>query len=290
MRRIAILIFALASTARAASPSASEAQAAYDAQQFRRCGELWRAVARGRSGDAVGEALYNAACCQALDKDADGAFKTLDEAGASGLRDLDQLKADSDFSSLRSDPRWPKLLTSLEARIAVWEKTLREPALRRELLAMVVEDQAVRMAYIKSGDKDPKRMEAIDRKDTARLKEIVGKYGWPGKSLVGKDGASAAWLLVQHADLEREFQKLCLAKMDPLVKSGEVDAKNWAYLVDRVAVAEKRKQTYGTQFNEKREPQPIEDEAHVDERRRALGMPSMDEYKKMMLKMYGAPK
>jgi hypothetical protein len=54
-------------------------------------------------------------------------------------------------------------------------------------------------------------------------------------------------------------------------------------------VGEHRKQTYGTQFHGKQEPAPIEDEAHVDERRKAVGLSSMAEYRRMMKKVYGQP-
>ena len=122
------------------------------------------------------------------------------------------------------------------------------------------------------------------------MHEIVAKYGWPGKSLVGEDGANAAWLLVQHADKDLSFQKDVLAKMEPMVKTQEVSAIDFGYLWDRVAVAEHRPQRYGTQFDEKQEPRPIEDEAHVDERRASIGLPSMAEYREQMRKMYGPPK
>jgi hypothetical protein len=39
----------------------------------------------------------------------------------------------------------------------------------------------------------------VDRDNTARLREIIGRHGWPGHRLVGQAGAHAAWLLAQHA-------------------------------------------------------------------------------------------
>jgi len=122
------------------------------------------------------------------------------------------------------------------------------------------------------------------------MHDIVTKYGWPGKSLVGEDGANAAWLLVQHADKDLAFQKDVLAKMEPMAKTEEVSPTDYGYMWDRIAVAEHRPQRYGTQFNDKQEPQPIEDEAHVDERRASIGLPSMAEYRAQMRKMYGPPK
>lgn len=153
-------------------------------------------------------------------------------------------------------------------------------------------DQDARNELIKAKFANPvlaKKLEAIDRKNTARMKEIVSKYGWPGKSLVGDDGAQAAWLLVQHADLDPDFQKKCLALMKEAFKKGEVSGQNLAYLTDRVLVAEKKKQLYGTQFkteNGELVPSPIEDEANVDKRRKEAGLSTLAEYRKILQDTY----
>ena len=70
--------------------------------------------------------------------------------------------------------------------------------------------------------------------------------------------------------------------MEPLVTTGEVEATDVAYLFDRVAVAAKRPQRYGTQFMNATEPFPIEDAANVDARRKAVGLDSMAEYAKQI--------
>jgi uncharacterized protein DUF6624 len=177
--------------------------------------------------------------------------------------------------------------------------------LRAELKKRVKQDQDARFAMLKwmqeQGPADPakvkvqtdqplvKKLTEIDEANTKWLKEIVAKYGWPGKTLVGADGAHDAWLLVQHADRDREFQKKCLDLMKPLVAKDEVAKTDFAYLTDRVLVAQKKKQLYGTQFtrvNGKMEPQPIEDEANVDKRRAEMGMSSLSEYRTMIEKMY----
>src|SRR5262249_1178792 len=139
------------------------------------------------------------------------------------------------------------------------EPATTEPSLRQELLAMEKEDQQVRAAVLKAlGEKgispgkpitDPAllkifldqsgSMAAVDQRSRDRLKEVVNKHGWPGKSLVGKDGAHAAWLLVQHADGDLAFQKRCLALMKAAPK-GDVEPQNVAYLTDRILVAEKK--------------------------------------------------
>lgn len=71
---------------------------------------------------------------------------------------------------------------------------------------------------------------------------------------------------------------------------GDADPQNYAYLYDRVAVAENRPQRFGTQFGPDREPRPIEDEANVDARRKAIGLGTMAEYRQQMRARYGPPK
>ncbi len=182
------------------------------------------------------------------------------------------------------------------------------PNLRQELLARMAEDQGVRKQWLgllarpqqpEDAEKQIKliqdKLHDVDRKNLVRMKQIVKRFGWPGKSLVGSDGAQAAWLLVQHADADVAFQKRCLALIIAAVKQGEASPEQMAYLTDRVRVAERKKQVYGTQFHEvngKQEPFPIENEAQLDHRRKEVGMPPMAEYRKLIDQMYprGKPK
>lgn len=154
-------------------------------------------------------------------------------------------------------------------------------ALRDELLRMEVDDQAARV----SAPKNPTEIQALmamDARHTSRMKEIVAAYGWPGYSIVGKDASSAAWLLVQHADSDPEFQRRILTLIEPLVKSGEVKASHYAYLWDRTH----EPQRYGTQgrcvANGRWEPLEIETPSELDTRRTSLGMPTMAEYVKIV--------
>jgi hypothetical protein len=161
---------------------------------------------------------------------------------------------------------------------------MRNPKLRAELLARMDADRAVRdqVAATWPGGtpvdtSDPLfiRWRQVDHDNTSWLREIVTDHGWPGKSLVGRGGAQAAWLLAQHADDSPDFQRHCLELMTAAVESGEASASDLAYLVDRVAVHEGRPQTYGTQHEWRGGtcvPVTIEDPEHVDARRRAAGL------------------
>ena len=277
------------------APVADEAQAmaAYDAKDWPRCVQIFTAIADAAAGQKQRDALYGAACCHALDGKIEQAFAALGPATAKMVeREVAHLETDHDLDALHADPRWTALVAAAKQRLADRTASLVDPTLRLELLAMYAEDQAA----LKSGKadmQDPKVMaevKALTHRHTARMKEVVAKYGWPGASIVGEDGANAAWLLVQHADDDLAFQKLCLANMDPLVATEEVSVIDHAYLYDRVAVNEHRLQRFGTQFDARREPQPMEDPANVDARRKAIGLPSMAEYRQSMLTMYGAPK
>jgi hypothetical protein len=113
----------------------------------------------------------------------------------------------------------------------------------------------------------------VDRDNTARLREIIGRQGWPDRQLAGDDGAHAAWLLAQHAP--PELQEECLPLLEDAVTRGDASAADLAYLRDRVLMHRGEPQLYGTQYLEKGgvlELWTVRDPAGLDERRAALGL------------------
>jgi hypothetical protein len=81
--------------------------------------------------------------------------------------------------------------------------------LAAELAAMVAEDQRLRQEYGAGSPSFERMMELtrVDVRNTERLRELVAEHGWPGRSLVGEQGANDAWLLAQHATHELSFQR-----------------------------------------------------------------------------------
>ena len=111
------------------------------------------------------------------------------------------------------------------------------PELRQALLDLREQDQTARQAFVDmmkdvetadgggfSLDAEQAEimhaMAAIDAESTAFLKETVTTYGWPTFTMVGEDGAAAAWLLAQHADADPDFQTEVLELMRPPRRPG----------------------------------------------------------------------
>ncbi len=126
----------------------------------------------------------------------------------------------------------------------------------------------------------------VDARSRAWLAGEVRDNGWFRNSVDGPGATHTAWLLVQHADRDPALQKAVLEKMAPLAAAGEVEPMDYAYLVDRLAVNERRAQTYGTQGRCEAAgiwvPMLIEDEANVQARRDAYRLGSLDEYRAIM--------
>ena len=94
-------------------------------------------------------------------------------------------------------------------------------ALRQELLSLADADQHFRRTWAGlDGDASRDAM-TTEHARAARLAEIVDERGWPGAPLVGDDGTRAAWLIVQHADHDVDFQERALALVASAVQRGE---------------------------------------------------------------------
>jgi len=149
-------------------------------------------------------------------------------------------------------------------------------ALQKDLRRRKDEDQAVR--------KDPRRsadMPKVDEENTAFLKKLVGEVGWIDPTRFGREAADAAFLIVQHSG-DLPLMAASLPEIEKGVMTGALDAQKFALLHDRLALALGRKQRYGTQLgqgpDEKLVVLPIEDRAHVEKRREALGLRPLSEY------------
>jgi enterochelin esterase-like enzyme len=171
------------------------------------------------------------------------------------------------------------------------------PDLAAELVAMGENDQKFRAKIQEhwtnpSSDERvtkeidlPKLIEqqkTIDQHNLQRLESIAKEHGWPGVRLVGKAGSLAAFLILQHSELE--IQEKYIGIFRTAVANGDAQGADLAMLEDRILMRHGKKQIYGSQLtmvDGKPVLYPIEDEEHVDERRAQVGLPSLKEYLKL---------
>jgi len=151
-------------------------------------------------------------------------------------------------------------------------------AVREERLEMMRADQD---ALFRSGSDSRALAEPVLRATAARLKEIINQYGYPGRGLVGDDGAHAVWLIVQHADFDREFQQAFFERMEDAARRGEATFRDVAFLTDRVCVGAGCPQAYGTQCESDGEwtrCRALDAPDGVDARRTQMGLEPLAQY------------
>jgi uncharacterized protein DUF6624 len=196
-------------------------------------------------------------------------------------------------------------------------------SLRTELLAMCADDQAAVAAFLADADSHRRQFErtqaitsgtpwpyallewdppqqapataqhliALVKAHTARLQAIVSQHGWPGRSLVGEDGADAAWLLLQHTNSQvttirsaagDQFCRTCLALLRDTVAAGEAHPRHLAALADSLRLGNGQPPEFASlpaQYTLDARGQPVfqhnVDTADIDRRRAAIGLPPL---------------
>ncbi len=156
--------------------------------------------------------------------------------------------------------------------------------LRDELLAMQAEDFRVREELAQEGvlgEGYAPRMEQVHQRNAVRLEAIVEQHGWPVRSLVGDDGAEAAWRTLQHAISRPDLLRRCLPLLQQAAATGEVPDWQPAYVLDRIRFFEGDPQVYGTQYDWDEEGfstlWTVEDPEFVNQRRKSVGLPPLSE-------------
>ncbi|SCZ58495.1 DUF6624 domain-containing protein [Thiohalomonas denitrificans] len=166
--------------------------------------------------------------------------------------------------------------------------------LRQELLSMQKDDQRLMRELMDAGELREEeyhpRLKWLHERHIARIKEIIAEHGWPGRSLVGQEGAKAAWLVVQHGVLDQEFMEGALPLLKVAVATGEAEGWCLAYLQDRTLTMAGKPQVYGTQhdFDENgvAYPLPMADPGKVDKLREEMGMGPLAQATKRIQEAY----
>ncbi len=161
----------------------------------------------------------------------------------------------------------------------------------KQLALIAIEDQTYRgqleTVQTKYGG-DSKEMRDLGKimveKDSINLikvKAIIDKFGWLGPDVIGDEGNSTLFLVIQHSDIVTQEKYLPI--MREAVKNGKAKATSLALLEDRVALRRGKNQIYGSQVvwdmkSNEYFVLPLEDPENVDIRRSKVGLPPLSEY------------
>jgi len=161
--------------------------------------------------------------------------------------------------------------------------------LKKRLVEMVDEENHLKTELANDGslyEGYPQRIRELHLNQANELEKIIETYGWPKISLVGKEGADAAWLILQHSISRPDFMKKCFSIFESAVKEDEASIEHLACLTDGIRYFSREPQVYGSYFdwNEKGEfcPWDIEDPEDVDKKRRKMGLNTLEERIKEM--------
>ncbi|MGV6802134.1 MAG: DUF6624 domain-containing protein [bacterium] len=183
----------------------------------------------------------------------------------------------------------------LSAAHRKWSKDTSIASIQKKITDFWIVDQVGRTTYIglQTDDKKgvgywarQKAAASVKYSDTAAkefLEASLENYDWIDRHRFGGNVSHYAWLIAQHADDYPEFQRAVLTRMEKYLNNGGVQKEDYAYLWDRVAINSGKPQRYGTQPIWECTPdkqltlQPIEDPDHVNERRKQMGLNTVEE-------------
>ncbi len=271
----------------------NNADSLYKAKDYANSAIEYQKAFDSNDGKAFPNDRYNAACSYALSGNSEKAFYHLfysAEHPKIKYSNYSHITTDTDLNSLHSDKRWEKLIKIVKANKDEAEKDLDKP-LVAILDSIYQEDQKYRRQISEIEEKygrDSKEMQAhwnlINEKDSINLikiKKILDERGWLGPKIIGNQGNSTLFLVIQHSDLET--QEKYLPMMRDAVQKGNANSSSLALLEDRVALRKGNKQIYGSQIGRDQESGeyyvlPLIDPDNVDKRRKEVGLGGIQDY------------
>ncbi|PID95470.1 MAG: hypothetical protein CSA94_01440 [Bacteroidetes bacterium] len=270
-----------------------KADSLYDAKKYEESATAYQKAFDAVGGGAYPYDRYNAACSFALSGDtAKALFHLFSLAKHSKIKykNYNHITTDPDLKSLYINKRWKKLIELVKANKDEAEKDLDRP-LVAILDSIYIEDQKYRRElgeieekYGFSSKEVSNHWKLIEEKDSINLikvKKILDERGWLGPKVVGAQGNSTLFLVIQHSDLETQLKYLPM--MRDAVEKGNANASSLALLEDRVALRQGKRQIYGSQVRRDSETKeffvlPLIEPEKVNERRAKVGLGSIEEY------------
>ena len=155
--------------------------------------------------------------------------------------------------------------------------------LKMKIISMKDSDLEMRNSILKEGglyDGYTEEMESLHIGNAEELKKIVDDNGWPGRSVVGEEGADAAFVIAQNAISKPDIQRQFLVEIKKAVVKGEATPIQEACLEDRILFNQGKVCLYGMLFDWDTDGNLIanvDDEKLVNERRAKLGLLTLSE-------------
>ena len=211
-------------------------------------------------------------------------LRMVDKEEAAYKFDKHRIRMEKDYYQMPDSATVPSYEDEFDKRADIYNYDL---SLKNHLEEMLERDQAYRTQWILSRQLHHEetqrdialrlRADSIDSLNQVEIRQILKEHGFPKKTEVGTSACEAAWIIIQHAPLD--VQKEYLPMLERAATEGNIQAALVAALHDRIDVREGRPQKYGTQRNGNRLC-PLLNEKMVNQWRKEVGLPPLDEYSK----------
>lgn len=116
-----------------------------------------------------------------------------------------------------------------------------------------------------------------DHKNQELVISIIEKCGMPTLNDVTQKQLSTIWLVLQHTT--NKHRKKYFPLIEKAVKNGELSKQQYALMKDRILMDEGKPQIYGSQLKNGK-LYKIENPETVNERRKKMGMETIEDYLK----------
>lgn len=269
----------------------NEAWKLYETKEYLNSAEKYSEAFSVLENKASTSDRYNAACSWALAKEIDSSFVQLFKIAEKGnYSNYGHITTDTDLSNLYSDKRWSEIAELIKVNKEKEEENYDKP-LVSILDTIYKEDQTYRREikgieekYGRESEEMKKQFKLILEKDSINLikvQKILDERGWLGTDLIGVQGNSTLFLVIQHSPLE--VQEKYLQMMREAVSKGNARARSLALLEDRVALRKGERQIYGSQIGRDQVTgeyyvSPLIDPDNVDKRRSEVGLGKLEDY------------
>ncbi len=271
----------------------SEAESLFASEHYQEAANKYKEAFRINNGRAFTKDRYKAACAMAISGEPDEAFFHLFYIAKNQFilyEDYEEISGDRLLKPLHALDQWQTLIELVKRNKEEYGKqydhdliTLLDSIHHLDQLYRNQLDSVIQ--YFGRASKEfnhlATKMHETDSLNTKFITQLLDNRGWLGPKVVGNQGSTTIWLVIQHS--EKAIQEKYLPMMRTAFEKGEALGSQLALLEDRVRMRNGEKQIYGSQILTDDESgelyvYPLIDPEKVNERRASAGMESIEQY------------